>query len=403
MGIAAFLFVYKGIPVLVKVARAKQLLDLPMDERKIHFVGIPALGGVAIIAAIWLTFSLHPASELMQGYSTLLSASIVIFVVGLKDDLFVMDPFKKLLAQIAASLFMIFGGGINIESFGGVFGIGVIPYSVSTAITLFTMVVVINAVNLIDGIDGLAGTLSVLSALFFGAWFWQAGIYGEAVFATIFICAMGGFLVHNWERATIFMGDTGALLSGLYLSVLGIQFLNSALTMPQIVFWQSSAPVLLVAALIVPLYDTLRVFILRVGNGSSPFNADAEHVHHQLLNMGLSHQQVTLTLAVFQVIILGSAIGLSPFLEVNALLGAVLLISILLFPTLSIKRKILAATPLSRYFVNSSESDVQKKDDEDDSEEGMEPVLEVVDDEEDKGMKGDNAREHAEVVNGKFG
>lgn len=368
LGIAAFIFVYKGIPVLVNVARAKRLLDLPMDERKIHFVGVPALGGVAIIAAIWLTFSLHPASQLMQGFSPLLSASIVIFIVGLKDDLFVMDPFKKLVAQITSSLFVLIGGGITIQSFGGVFGIGEIPYPVSIAITLFTMVVVINAVNLIDGIDGLAGTLSVLSALFFGAWFWQAGLYGEAVFATIFAFAMCGFLIHNWERATIFMGDTGALLSGLYLSVLGIQFLNSALTMPQIVSWQSSAPVLLVAALIVPLYDTLRVFMLRVGTGSSPFDADAEHVHHQLLNLGLSHQQITLTLAAFQVIILGSAILLSPFLGVNALLATVLGISLLLFPTLSLKRRVLLKTPLSSIIRNNKSLKIDNHSEDEDAE-----------------------------------
>lgn len=377
LAIAALVFVYKGIPIIIRVARAKRLLDLPMDDRKIHFVGVPALGGVAIITAIWLTFSIHPVSEMMQGFSTLLSASIVIFVVGLKDDLFMMDPLKKLIAQITASLFMIVGGGIYIQSFGGVFGIVTIPYFLSVAISLFTMVVVINAINLIDGIDGLAGTISVLSALFFGAWFWQAGLYGEAVFSTIFVCAMCGFLIHNWERATIFMGDTGALLSGLYLSVLGIRFLNSALATPEITFWQSAAPVLLVAALIVPLYDTLRVFILRVGSGGSPFDADAEHVHHQLLSMGLSHQQVTLTLAVFQIIILGSAILLSPFLGVNALLATVLGISLLLFPTLSLKRKLLAVTPLGKFIENEP---VASEDRNEKREEGMEPIFETVED-----------------------
>lgn len=398
LGVSAFALVYKGIPILINIAEAKRLLDLPMDERKIHFVGVPALGGVAIIAAIWLTFSLHPASETMQGYSTLLSASIVIFIVGLKDDLFVMDPFKKLVAQIASSLFVILGGGVTIESFGGVFGIASIPYPVSIAITLFTMVVVINAVNLIDGIDGLAGTISILAALFFGAWFWQAGLYGEAVFATIFVCAMGGFLVHNWERATIFMGDTGALLSGLYLSVLGVRFLNSALALPDINFWQDSAPVLLVAALIVPLYDTLRVFMLRVGNGSSPFDADAEHVHHQLLNMGLSHQQVTLTLAGCQVVIVGSAIGLSPFLGVNALLGAVIVISLLVFPTLSFKRKALAVTPLGDIIESQLQTNGKSNGE---AEEDMEPVLEPINSEQD--FEEEDHPEVVEVINSKLG
>lgn len=398
LGIAALLFVYRGIPVIVRIAKVKRLLDLPMDDRKIHFVGVPALGGVVIVAAIWATFSLHPASDTMQGFSTLLSASILIFIVGLKDDLFVMDPLKKLMAQIASALFMIFGGGIYIQSFGGVFGIETIPYPLGVSITLFTMVVVINAMNLIDGIDGLAGTLSVLSALFFGTWFWQAGMVGEAVFSTIFIFAMCGFLVHNWERASIFMGDTGALLSGLYLSVLGIQFLNSALTLPEIVYWQSSAPVLLVAALIVPLYDTLRVFILRVGTGNSPFDADAEHVHHQLLNLGWSHQQVTLTLAVFQVMILGSAILLSPYLGVNALLGAVLGISLLLFPTLSLKRKVLSATPLASLIENDPAAEEEPADA---IKEGTEPAPEPLDN--DLSIEEDHRREGVEVVNSKIG
>ncbi|NBB76846.1 MAG: undecaprenyl/decaprenyl-phosphate alpha-N-acetylglucosaminyl 1-phosphate transferase [Bacteroidetes bacterium] len=343
---AAGLFTtFYGIPILIRAAEAKRLMDHPGNDRKIHQKEVPALGGIAIAGVLWLAFSLHPEALNLKGFGMLLSSSIIIFTVALKDDLFVVDPYKKLFSQITAACLVIFGGGVYIQSFGGVFGIDSLPFIGSVAITLFVFIVVINALNLIDGIDGLAGSLVCISSLFFGFWFYSAGLYAEAVFSLILAASMGGFLIHNWQPASIFMGDTGALLSGFYLSFLGIRYLNASLATPDVFSWQPAAPIILVAALVVPLYDTLRVFILRAFTRKSPFDADANHIHHQMLQMGMTHSRVTLTLAFFQILILGMAIVLSAYLSVTLLLGAVLLSALLLLPTVAIKRRLINSTP----------------------------------------------------------
>ncbi|MDR9367136.1 MAG: hypothetical protein RI575_17505 [Balneolaceae bacterium] len=123
---------------------------------------------------------------------------------------------------------------------------------------------------------------------------------------------------------------------------MGIKFLNTAEAAPSEFAWQANTPVILIAILIVPLYDTLRVFLLRVLNGKSPFEADAEHIHHQLLNTGFSHTQVTLSIVGIQIFIVTAAIMLSPLMSVNYLLLTIIALSVLIFPTLSFKRKIIS-------------------------------------------------------------
>lgn len=358
---ATVIAVYRGIPVLILAAKSKRLLDHPDDGRKRHYEATPALGGVAILAALWVFFSLHPSSILFEGHSYLLAGSILLFIVGMKDDLFVMSATKKLAAQLLAAAFMVWGAGVSIETFGGVFGVDAVPSLAGSLMAVFVIVVVINAMNLIDGVDGLAGSLTVISALFFAGWFYMAGYHGEAVFALFLAGAFLGFLFHNWQPASIFMGDTGALLSGYYLSILGIRFLNTAVNGPVVAEWQVAAPVILVATLIVPLYDTLRVFIIRAFNGKSPFDADADHIHHHLINMGFSHLNVTLVLSVLQIGFIALVVGLSSYMGVNALLTIVFLGSLFVFPTLSLKRKFLSKTPLLKMIKKSGGARLQEK------------------------------------------
>jgi UDP-N-acetylmuramyl pentapeptide phosphotransferase/UDP-N-acetylglucosamine-1-phosphate transferase len=358
--LSAIIAVYKGIPVLISAAKSKKLLDKPNDGRKVHQNPTPALGGVAILASLWIFYSLHPLSASFAGNSYMLAGSILLFVVGIKDDLYMMSATKKLAAQILAALFMVVGAGVSINTFGGVFGVESVPPLAGSLMAVFVIVVVINAMNLIDGVDGLAGSLTVISALFFTGWFAMAGHYGEAVFSIILAGAFLGFLYHNWQPASIFMGDTGALLSGFYLSILGIRFLNTAVNGPVVAGWQIAAPVILVSVLMVPLYDTLRVFMIRALNGKSPFNADADHIHHHLIKMGFSHQNVTLVLSALQIGFIALSIVIAPYIGVNALLAIVIASALLVFPTLSLKRKLLSKTPIPGYIEKNGGASRQK-------------------------------------------
>jgi len=176
-------------------------------------------------------------------------------------------------------------------------GIHEISYPVSFLLSGFVMIVFINAFNLIDGIDGLASGISIIAAGVLGVWFYLAGHIEYTILAFSLIGALSGFFYFNvyGKKNKIFMGDTGSLILGTIMSVLVIQFneLNIIQTRP---FAIASAPAVSFGILIYPLFDTIRVFAIRIYQGRSPFSPDKNHIHHRLLALGMSHKQATFTL-----------------------------------------------------------------------------------------------------------
>jgi len=332
-----------SVPKLIELAKLKKLFDDYRDERKIHEGFVPNIGGAALVIAFLVSYSLHPASAMLAGYESLVASIIILLAVGLKDDLLVIAPYKKFLGEILIATILVFGAGLTITSFGGVFGVFELPSAVSIIISYGVIILMINAMNLIDGIDGLAASVTALAALLFGAWFFMAGHYSLFVLSMILAVTYGTFLVYNWSPAKVFMGDTGSLLSGFLLSFLAIHFLNTGIYGEQIVSWQAAVPVILVAVLIIPIYDTLRVFTLRLCNKKSPFEADDNHVHHHLLRHGFNHAQSTLLLIAINLFIVSSAIFASQFLSVNGVLLMVIALALVLLPTAHVKRRAIEA------------------------------------------------------------
>ncbi|RYF87261.1 MAG: undecaprenyl/decaprenyl-phosphate alpha-N-acetylglucosaminyl 1-phosphate transferase [Chitinophagaceae bacterium] len=169
-----------------------------------------------------------------------------------------------------------------------------IPHFAGMVFTMFTIIVITNSFNLIDGVDGLAGSLGVLTTLVLGTYFYFIGEIAFGVMAFSLAGAIFSFLIYNFSPAKIFMGDTGSLLLGLVNSVLVIKFINVAGNAPGS-FALEAAPAIGFAVLIIPLFDTLRVFGLRILDRRSPFSPDRNHVHHFLLDLGFSHKKITLT------------------------------------------------------------------------------------------------------------
>jgi UDP-GlcNAc:undecaprenyl-phosphate GlcNAc-1-phosphate transferase len=159
---------------------------------------------------------------------------------------------------------------------------------------LFTIVVITNSFNLIDGVDGLAGCLGLLTSAIFGFYFYKTGLVLYSLMAFSLSGSLVAFLIYNFSPAKIFMGDTGSLLIGLLNSIFVIKFISIADT-PSFGFPLESAPAIGFSILIVPLFDTLRVVGIRIINRRSPFSPDRNHIHHFLLDLGLSHKMVTLT------------------------------------------------------------------------------------------------------------
>lgn len=329
------------VPVLLYVSNQKKLFDDGNGFHKLHTGLVPTLGGVAIFTAFLIIFSASSYADEIHGFGYIIAASTILFAAGLKDDLIVISPTKKLIAQILATALLVFGANLQFTNLGGVFGIDSISPWFGIPLTFFSVVVIINSHNLIDGIDGLGGGIGVLASLFFGYWFYKAGLFHWAAFSFVLTGAILGFLWYNYPPAKIFMGDTGSLVIGCYIAVLAINFVEHSIVISDVVYWEDAIPVIVAAVLVVPLYDTLRIFIVRTVNGKSPFDADNGHVHHYLLRTGFNHGQIVVFLLSLNVVILGSTIILSNYLSNTWLLVSLLVMCLLLFPTNRWKRKLL--------------------------------------------------------------
>lgn len=288
----SFIISFLAIPVILQIAEQKKLYDVP-DERKVHTQAVASLGGVGIFGGFLLAALLSIQGRLNPEFQYFFAASLVIFFLGLKDDLVVLSASKKFVGQVIAASILIHLGGIRLDSMHGLFGFEELPEAFALALSYLTIIVIINSFNLIDGIDGLAASLGILTTLIFGAYFFVIGYQAYALLAFSLSGSLIAFLIFNHHPAKIFMGDSGSLLIGLINAILVIKFINVA-SDPSVAVPISSAAAIGFAILIIPLLDTLRVFATRIFNGRSPFTPDRNHIHHLLLNLGLGHAAVTL-------------------------------------------------------------------------------------------------------------
>ncbi len=306
-----FILVMISVPSILKVARAKHLFE-PFEERKIHTKIVPPLGGVAIFIGFTISSIIATDGLSFDGLKYIIASVILMFFIGLKDDLLNISARKKLVIQIFAAIILITLANVRFTNLQGILGTHEIGFFPSFTITLFAMVVIINAFNLIDGIDGLASGLAMMSATVFGTWFFIAGHYQFAIMSFALVGSLAGFFLYNvFGRSNkLFMGDTGSLIIGLVISTLVIKFneFNIIKTTP---FAIGGAPAVSFAIIIVPLIDTLRVMSIRISQRKSPFTADNNHIHHRLLLLVSSHFKVTLIIIGANVVIIAIAIFLN--------------------------------------------------------------------------------------------
>ncbi len=289
----SFIITFLAIPVIMQIAEQKKLYDIP-DERKVHTRLVASLGGIGIFAGFLLASLLSIQGYLNPEFQYFFAASLVVFFVGLKDDIMILSATKKLIGQIIAASIIIHLGGIKLESMYGLFGFEQLPEGFSLALSYLTIIVIINSFNLIDGVDGLASSLGILTMIVFGSYFFAIEYQAYALLAFAMAGSLVAFIIFNHHPAKIFMGDSGSLMIGLINAVLVIKFINVA-NSPFVSVQVPAAVAIGFAILIVPLLDTLRVFSIRIASGRSPFTPDRNHVHHLLLDNGLSHAAVTFT------------------------------------------------------------------------------------------------------------
>jgi UDP-N-acetylmuramyl pentapeptide phosphotransferase/UDP-N-acetylglucosamine-1-phosphate transferase len=321
--VTSFFVVLLSMPSLIKVAILKRLFDEP-GERKLHTRMIPTIGGIIIFAGTLFSFALwFPTEKLilemdtsraaMNDFKFIVVTVLILFFVGVKDDIIGTAPIKKLAAHILVSLILVLMADVRITGLHGLFGVTDIPYWASVFLSMFTIIVIVNAFNLIDGVDGLAAGVGFIASAAYAFWFFYAGDVVMAMLGTSLAGSMLGFLIFNFQPAKIFMGDSGSLTIGVIISVLAIRIVeytkfelgsDSPLT-------HFSRPVFAMACLVYPLVDTLRIFIYRAVKGVSPFSADRNHLHHRLIDIGLNHAKTVIVIYIFSF----GLIALSVFLQ----------------------------------------------------------------------------------------
>lgn len=317
------------IPNIMTIAFKRKLFD-EVDERKIHRGVVPRLGGIAFLPAFIFSFfavvgcNVHLGTpgmgEMLDSTLTsimfLLCALMLMYLVGIADDLVGVRYRSKFIFQIIAGA-LIVTSGAWIHNLFGFLGIDQWYYVIGCGMTIFLVIYVVNAINLIDGIDGLASGLSAIALAFYSFVFYTAGEYVYCLLSGATLGTLIPFFYFNVfgtaERHNkIFMGDTGSLTIGTVLVFLSIQVFNINPVVQEI---PGNLFVLAIAPIIVPCFDVVRVFFHRVRNGNNPFLPDKCHIHHKLLALGCRQWQALISILFADALFICINLGLSPFIN----------------------------------------------------------------------------------------
>ena len=297
MVIVPFIFVTLIIPTIKKIAFHIGALDIP-NERKVHKKPMPRLGGLGIYLGFLLGYILFGEHTYMM--NSILIGSFILVITGMIDDIKPISAKNKLIGQILACLVVVFYGNVllkDVSFFGIYLDFGYFAYP----LTLIFMLGCINCMNLIDGLDGLAGGISSIFFLTIGIISFFKGSGGLAfelsfILTFIMLGSTGGFLVHNFYPAKIFMGDSGSMFLGFIISIITILGFKATLM---------SSIIIPMFILVVPILDTLFAIVRRRLKGENVMLPDKCHIHHQLLRRNFS--QLTTVLIIYVITILFSA------------------------------------------------------------------------------------------------
>lgn len=308
------------IPRILIFCKNKRIYDIP-NQRKLHRTPVPRLGGIVFMPSMLISFIIAITILGWQSNSRHISISLwtlyfiisllIIYFIGVVDDLIGLGARSKFLAQIiAASLLP--ASGLYINNLYGFLGIQEIPFGIGAPLTVFVIVFIDNALNLIDGIDGLSASLSFIALTGFGICYAVQGLFAYC----ILIAGLAGILIPYMyynvlgkaeNNTKIFMGDSGSLTLGFFLGFLFVKYIMvNELVMP----YQANRLILSYSLLIIPIFDVVRIIFYRLRHHKPLFDADKNHIHHKLMNMGLTMHQTlgTIVALVFVFIALNALI-----------------------------------------------------------------------------------------------
>lgn len=323
------------LPRILVVAYRKRLFDIS-DERKVHQGIVPRLGGISFAPSILFTLSFMTGLRYLTGYEIpeemlcfiipefyfLICGLTLLFLAGIKDDLVGLRYRSKFVIQIIAAI-MIPLSGLWINNLYGILGIHALTPWIGIPLTVLLIVFICNAINLIDGIDGLASGLSCVALVILGSLYIHNKLWMYAMFAFASFGVLIPFFYYNVfgkvERCKkIFMGDTGSLTLGYILSFLAIRY---SVCDPDVIPYSDGAIIIAFSTLIIPMFDVIRVMLIRWHNHKGLFIADKNHIHHKFLDMGFTQRQAMLLIIMMACLFCGINISLSSYVDNNILVA----------------------------------------------------------------------------------
>ncbi|HNP22888.1 MAG TPA: MraY family glycosyltransferase [Panacibacter sp.] len=305
------------LPLLIKLSPALKLVDIP-NERKVHKTPIPAIGGMVIVVSVIITYFIVPSLHTLLTNSMAFAICLVLLMItGVVDDRLNISAALRFLIQIGCAVFVA-ANGIRLTSLHGILGLYEIPVAVQYMLTVTVITGVTNAFNLIDGIDGLAGSFSVINLTVLSI---IAVLTGQEQWLALFlplVAALLVFLKYNWRPAKVFMGDGGSLFFGFFTVTSGIMLIEKSFATNN--SFSTTFMLVISAACIIPVVDTVRVFYQRMQKGRSPFSADKNHLHHWLIKHYMVHSQATRKLLRMQIMLIVLSIGASFFMNITVVI-----------------------------------------------------------------------------------
>lgn len=303
--VSSFMTMYFVTPVIIQVVKLKRLFD-KMTDRSSHSQAVPSFGGVTFFIILVISLSLSDQFFLTSRAMYLIPSCLVIFFTGLKDDMTGISAWNKILMQVIATTMLFTSPDFQITNLHGFLGIYEISHWICIPLSFLVVVFYINAYNLIDGIDGLASSLGAMFFTFFAIVYFNLNDYMMMAVCLSMVASFIAFLRFNVSKdKRIFLGDTGSLLIGFLVAAIVINILSKDYQVDLHMSYIANLPLMIISALYIPVFDSIRVFIIRIQNRQNPFAPDRSHVHHVLLDYyHFSHQKTSFIIIATNVIII---------------------------------------------------------------------------------------------------
>ena len=307
------------------------MVDNP-NARKLQKQPVPVMGGIAVffgvlagllvgtsVYALPFLLSHEPVDLPSSSLLSVLAAMGIMLYMGAIDDMIGLSAVKRLLIEMGVVLGLIMSSGGCIDTFRGMWGVGALSWWLAVPLTVFAGVGIINSINMIDGVNGLSSGICMTCSILFGVAFIRIMDWGNAVLAFSMAAALMPFFIHNvfGSKSRMFIGDAGTMVMGILMTWFTISTLRApAMTEYYTPVVRTNMVAMCLAILSVPVFDTLRVMIMRMLKGSSPFIADMTHLHHAFIQIGVSHSITALIEILIDGVVFG-VWGVCVLLRVN--------------------------------------------------------------------------------------